>query len=118
MTTDCQDFPNEKAGLQKENKVIQEKFDSGELIEAKVLQKVKGGFIVDIGGQTEIRAFLPASQVDIRPQADLDQFIGKNLEVRIIKYTNRDIVVSRRVYLEEQRETSKEGNTLEAPDRY
>ena len=96
-----------KAGLQKENKVIQEKFDSGELIEAKVLQKVKGGFITDIGGQTEIRAFLPASQVDIRPQSDLDQFIDKNLEVRIIKYTNRDIVVSRRVYLEEQRETLK-----------
>ncbi len=96
-----------KAGLLKENKAIQEKFDSGELIEVKVLQKVKGGFIADIGGQTEIRAFLPASQLDIRPQSDLDKFVGKKLDVRIIKYTNRDIVVSRRVFLEEQREALK-----------
>jgi len=96
-----------KAGLLKENKAIQEKFDSGELIEVKVLQKVKGGFIADIGGQTEIRAFLPASQLDIRPQSDLDKFVGEKLDVRIIKYTNRDIVVSRRVFLEEQREALK-----------
>ena len=96
-----------KAGLLKENKAIQEKFDSGELIEVKVLQKVKGGFIADIGGQTEIRAFLPASQLDLRPQSDLDKFVGEKLDVRIIKYTNRDIVVSRRVFLEEQREALK-----------
>jgi len=89
------------------NKAIQEKFDSGELIEATVLQKVKGGFITDIGDKTEIRAFLPASQLDIRPQSDLDKFVGQKLEVRIIKFTNRDIVVSRRVLLEEQRETLK-----------
>jgi len=96
-----------KAGLIKENKVIQEKFESGELIEAKVLQKVKGGFIADIGGLAEIRAFLPASQLDIRPQSDTDKFVGENIDVRIIKYTNRDIVVSRRVFLEEQREALK-----------
>jgi small subunit ribosomal protein S1 len=96
-----------KAGLLKENKVIQEIFESGELIEAKVLQKVKGGFIADIGGLAEIRAFLPASQLDIRPQSDLDKFVGENIDVRIIKHTNRDIVVSRRAFLEEQRETLK-----------
>lgn len=96
-----------KAGLIKENKVIQEKFDSGELIEAIILQKVKGGFIADIGETTQIRAFLPASQVDIRPQSDLDKFVGQKLDVRIIKYTNKDIVVSRRVHLEEQRESLK-----------
>ena len=96
-----------KAGMLQENKAIQEKFDSGELIEATVLQKVKGGFITDIGDKTEIRAFLPASQLDIRPQSDLDKFVGQKLEVRIIKFTNRDIVVSRRVFLEEQRETLK-----------
>ena len=96
-----------KAGMLQENKAIQEKFDSGELIEATVLQKVKGGFITDIGDKTEIRAFLPASQLDIRPQSDLDKFVGQKLEVRIIKFTNRDIVVSRRVLLEEQRETLK-----------
>ncbi len=96
-----------KAGLLKENKLIQDRFDSGELIQAKILQKVKGGFITDIGDSTEIRAFLPTSQLDIRPQGDLDKFVGETIEVRIIKYTNKDIVVSRRVYLEEQRETLK-----------
>lgn len=96
-----------KAGLLKENKVMQEKFDSGELIPAIVKQKVKGGFITDIGDKTEIRAFLPGSQVDIRPQSDTDNLIGETLDVRIIKFTNKDIVVSRRVFLEEQRETLK-----------
>ncbi len=96
-----------KAGLLKENKLIQDRFDSGELIQAKILQKVKGGFITDIGDSTEVRAFLPASQLDLRPQGDLDKFIGETIEVRIIKYTNKDIVVSRRVFLEEQREKLK-----------
>jgi len=96
-----------KAGLLKENKVIQDKFDSGELIPSLIKQKVKGGFIVDIGDKTEIRAFLPASQLDIRPQSDLDKFVGQTLEARIIKLTNKDIVVSRRVYLEEQKEVLK-----------
>jgi len=96
-----------KAGLLVENKVIQDRFESGELIEAIILQKVKGGFITDIGDMTEIRAFLPASQLDIRPQSDLDKFVGEKLEVRIIKFTNRDIVVSRRVFLEEQRDAVK-----------
>ncbi len=96
-----------KAGLIKENKVIQEKFDSGELINARILQKVKGGFITDIGDKTEIRAFLPASQLDLRPQSNTDKFIGQDIEARIIKFTNKDIVVSRRVFLEEQRETLK-----------
>ncbi len=96
-----------KAGVLQEKKAIQEKFDSGELIEVRILQKVKGGFIADIGEKSEIRAFLPASQLDIRPQSDLDKFIGEKLEVRIIKFTNSDIVISRRVFLEEQRETLK-----------
>ncbi len=96
-----------KAGLLKENKVIQDRFDSGELVPAIVKQKVKGGFITDIGDKTEIKAFLPGSQVDIRPQSDTDKLIGETLDVRIIKFTNKDIVVSRRVFLEEQRETLK-----------
>ncbi len=96
-----------KAGLLKENKVIQDKFDSGQLIPAIVKQKVKGGFITDIGDKTEIKAFLPGSQVDIRPQSDTHKLIGETLDVRIIKFTNKDIVVSRRVFLEEQRETLK-----------
>ena len=96
-----------KAGLIKENKAMQDRFDSGELIESKILQKVKGGFITDIGDKSEIRAFLPASQLDIRPQSDLDKFVGETIQVRIIKLTNKDIVVSRRVFLEEQRESMK-----------
>ena len=103
-----------KAGLLKENKVVQEKFDSGELIEATILQKVKGGFIADIGGNTEVRAFLPASQLDIKRQTDLDKFVGEKMDVRIIKLTNRDIVVSRRVFFRRTKRGLEKGNTLQA----
>ncbi len=93
-----------KAEQIKENKRIQECFDKGELVKARVTQKVKGGVIADIGEKIEIRAFIPGSQIDISPRQDLDSLVGETIEARIIKLTGNDVVLSRRVYLEEERE--------------
>lgn len=93
-----------KAEQIKENKRIQECFDKGELVKARVTQKVRGGVIADIGEKIEIRAFIPGSQIDISHRQDLDSLVGETIEARIIKLTGNDIVLSRRVYLEEERE--------------
>lgn len=93
-----------KAEQIKENKRIQDCFDKGELIKARVTQKVKGGVIADIGEKIEIRAFIPGSQIDISPRQDLDSLVGETIEARIIKLAGNDIVLSRRAYLEEERE--------------
>ncbi len=96
-----------KADMLKETDRLKKHFDSGELISVNILEKVKGGLIADIGENIKIRAFLPASQIDIRPTSDLDSMIGKDLEVRIIKLANNDVVVSRRAFLEEERESTR-----------
>src|SRR3990172_8716339 len=70
-------------------------------------QKVKGGVIADVGDKIEIRAFIPGSQIDISPRQDLDSLVGETIEARIIKLAGNDIVLSRRVYLEEKREVLK-----------
>ena len=63
--------------------------------------------IADIGDKIEIRAFIPGSQIDISHRQDLDSLIGETIEARIIKLSGNDIVLSRRVYLEEEREVLK-----------
>jgi small subunit ribosomal protein S1 len=93
-----------KAELVEENRIIHDHFEKRELIRAKIMQKVKGGLIADIGNKIEIRAFIPGSQIDIVHRKDLDSLVGETIEARIIKLTGNDIVLSRRVYLEEQRE--------------
>ncbi len=81
-------------------------FDKGEVIEGKVLNKIKGGMMVDIG----IKAFLPGSQIDLRPVRDLDNLVGKTFQMKIIKMNHRrsNVVVSRRVVLEETRDRRKQ----------
>jgi small subunit ribosomal protein S1 len=81
-------------------------FEKAEVIEGKVLTKIKGGMMVDIG----IKAFLPGSQIDLRPVRDLDALIGKTFQMRIIKMNHRrsNVVVSRRVVLEENRDRRKQ----------
>jgi small subunit ribosomal protein S1 len=80
-------------------------YENGEVIEGRVISKIKGGFTVDIG----VRAFLPGSQIDIRPVRDPESIIGRKLEMKVIKLNKRrgNIVLSRRVILEEQREALK-----------
>lgn len=74
-------------------------------IKGKVVAKVKGGLSVDIG----ILAFLPGSQVDLRPVRDLDELIGKELEFKVLKCNKRrrNVVLSRRAILEKQRESKR-----------
>lgn len=76
--------------------------ENQEVIEGTVISKVKGGLNVDIG----VKAFLPGSQIDLRPIKDLDQFIGKSFKFKVIKFNKKrgNIVLSRRALLEEKRE--------------
>ncbi len=76
-----------------------------EIVKGTIVGRVKGGLSVDIG----VKAFLPGSQVDIRPVRNLDQYIGKEFEFKVIKFNKKrgNIVLSRRVLLEKQREEMK-----------
>jgi small subunit ribosomal protein S1 len=75
-------------------------------IEGRVMRKIKGGLLVDIG----YPVFLPASQVDIRRPGDIGEFIGKTIRAKILKIDTerRNIVISRRRLIEEERATAKE----------
>ncbi len=77
----------------------------GDVVSGAVTRKIKGGLLVDIG----VNVFLPASQVDIRRPGDIADFIGKTIQCKILKIdeTRRNIVVSRRKLIEEQREEMK-----------
>jgi small subunit ribosomal protein S1 len=83
-----------------------------ELIEGTISQRVKGGLSVAIKGG--VKAFLPGSQVDLRPVRNLDAFIGKTYKFKVIKFNKKrgNIVLSRRVLLEKERAELK-GQTLE-----
>jgi small subunit ribosomal protein S1 len=84
---------------------IAEAGGEGGTIEGKITGKVKGGLVVDIG----VQAFLPASQVDIRPGGNLDKYIGTTGMFKVLKMNRKrgNIVLSRRVLLEEERESQK-----------
>ncbi len=75
------------------------------IIEGKVISKVKGGLAVDIG----VQAFLPGSQVDLRPVRNLESMIGQNFPFKVLKYNKkrRNVVLSRRALLEKEREEMK-----------
>ncbi|MBI5479794.1 MAG: S1 RNA-binding domain-containing protein, partial [Deltaproteobacteria bacterium] len=79
-----------------------------ELIEGTISQRVKGGLSVTIRGG--VKAFLPGSQVDLRPVRNLDAFIGKTYKFKVIKFNKKrgNIVLSRRVLLEKERAELKE----------
>ncbi|MGK7346629.1 MAG: 30S ribosomal protein S1 [Candidatus Nitrospinota bacterium M3_3B_026] len=85
---------------------IAEKYEKNEVVEGVVTSKIKGGLTVDIG----LKAFLPGSQIDLRPIKHLDKLIGERFEFRIIKMNKKrgNIVLSRRVLLEEERKITKE----------
>ena len=78
----------------------------GDVVTGKVIRRIKGGLLVDIG----VPVFLPASQVDIRKPGDISRFIGRDVDCKILKIDveGRNIVVSRRKLIEEERRTSKE----------
>lgn len=78
----------------------------GDVVKGRVIRRIKGGLLVDIG----VPVFLPASQVDIRKPGDISRFIGKEVECKVLKIDveNRNIVVSRRKLIEEERKASKD----------
>ena len=80
----------------------------GEVIEGEIVSKVKGGLSVDIGG---IFGFLPGSQIDLKPVRNLDALMGKRLKFKVIKFNRKrnNIVLSRRILLEEERKLLREG---------
>ena len=75
-------------------------FKAKETITGKVVDRIKGGLVVDIG----VRAFLPGSQYDLKPAQNLDELLGAEVEVRVTKLNRRrgNVVVSRRALLEEE----------------
>ncbi|MBI4382074.1 MAG: 30S ribosomal protein S1 [candidate division NC10 bacterium] len=85
---------------------IRRSYEKGEVITGTILGRTKGGLMVDIG----VRAFLPGSQVDLRPVRDLDKLIGKSFPMKVIKLNQRrgNIVLSRRELLEEERRALKD----------
>jgi len=82
-------------------------FEAEETIEGVVVAKAKGGLTVDIG----LKAFLPGSQIDLRPVRNLEKLIGEKFQMRIIKMNKKrgNIVLSRRILLEEERAAAREG---------
>ncbi|RJO74563.1 MAG: 30S ribosomal protein S1 [Myxococcales bacterium] len=100
----------EKADRQKVWDEICEKCERDELVEGTIVARIKGGLAVDIG----VKAFLPGSQVDLRPVRNLDKLIGQKFQFKVIKFNKKrgNIVLSRRALLEKEREALK-SKTLE-----
>jgi small subunit ribosomal protein S1 len=87
-------------------KSIEEKAQTGEPIEGRVIEVVKGGLIIDLG----VRGFLPASLVDIRRVQDLDEFMGTMLRAKVIELnrSRNNVVLSRRAVLEDERKEMRQ----------
>lgn len=75
-------------------------------ISGKIMRRIKGGYTVDIGG---VEAFLPGSHVDLRPVPDMDALVNQEFEFRVLKINRRrsNVIVSRRVLLEEERDRKR-----------
>jgi small subunit ribosomal protein S1 len=88
---------------------VEQAYNDGAVIEGRVIERIKGGLSVDIG----VRAFLPGSQVDVRPIKNLDSLRGQLIECRVIKLNRKrgNIVLSRKLVLEEGL-TKKKSETL------
>ncbi|MDO9391583.1 MAG: S1 RNA-binding domain-containing protein, partial [bacterium] len=85
---------------------VQKSLDSEVVVDGKVLRKVKGGLIIDLMG---VDAFLPGSQIGLRPLETIDSLLGQSIPLKIIKINKkkRNIVVSRRVVLDADRDKQR-----------
>jgi small subunit ribosomal protein S1 len=92
-----------------------DKHEKNEVIKGRIVRRIKGGFVVDLGG---VDAFLPGSQVDVKPIRDFDAFVGQELDLKIVKVNElrKNIVVSRRVIIEKKLE-SKRGEILDTLEK-
>ncbi|MGD8718964.1 MAG: 30S ribosomal protein S1 [Candidatus Zixiibacteriota bacterium] len=95
----------EKADFYRAWDQVRDVYETGGDIEGRILNRVRGGFIVDIG----VKAFLPASQLDLRPVRDFEPYIGEAFRMKIIKVNKRrrNIVLSRKALLMEEREEKR-----------
>jgi small subunit ribosomal protein S1 len=91
----------EKAQQKKNWENILSKCEEGTIVSGRVRSKVKGGLVVNIG----VDSFLPASQIDVQPPKNLDQYVGQTYDFKVLKINldRRNIVISRRELIEEQR---------------
>ncbi|MBI5640244.1 MAG: 30S ribosomal protein S1 [Nitrospirae bacterium] len=87
--------------------VLEKAAQDGSVVEGTIIEKTKGGLTVDING---VNAFLPGSQIDIRITRDLDSLIGQKMAFRVLKINNKrsNVIISRRVILEEEHLRQKE----------
>ncbi len=87
-------------------KAIEQAAESGDPVNGRVIEVVKGGLILDLG----VRGFLPASLVDIRRVQDLDEFMGQELRAKVIELnrSRNNVVLSRRAVLEEERKEQRQ----------
>src|SRR5262247_1599828 len=85
---------------------VKEAHDSGQVVEGRLIRKIKGGVVVDLFG---VEAFLPGSQIALRQVQNVDELLGQVMRFKIIKLNKRrrNIVISRRVVLEEERAQQK-----------
>mgnify|MGYP006413064405 CR=1 FL=1 len=90
----------EKADFMRRWQELRDAFDNQTIITGTIIRRIKGGMIVDLG---VVQAFLPGSQVDVRPVQDFDIYLDKEIEIRIVKFNEarKNIVVSHKVILEE-----------------
>jgi small subunit ribosomal protein S1 len=96
----------EKADKMKIWEELEKLYKDEKSIDGKVISRIKGGMMVDIG----VKAFLPGSQIDLHPVRDLDGLVGRTFPMKIIKINHRrgNVVVSRRVLLEETRDKKRQ----------
>lgn len=80
---------------------VTKSYETGEVIKGKIMRRIKGGLVVDVLG---IDAFLPGSQIDVRPVRDFDALLGKEMDFRVVKvnHPSENIVVSHKVLVEEE----------------
>ena len=97
----------EKADFMRRWQELRDAFDEETVITGTIVRRIKGGMIVDLG---VVQAFLPGSQVDVRPIQDFDIYLDKEIEIRIVKFNEarKNIVVSHKVILEESLKEQRE----------
>ena len=97
----------EKADFMRRWKELKDAFENETIISGKIVRRIKGGLIVDLG---VVQAFLPGSQVDVRPIQDFDIYLDKEIEIRIVKFkeSRKNIVVSHKIILEDSLKEQRE----------
>ena len=80
--------------------------ENNEIIKGRIMRRIKGGYTVDIGG---VEASCPAPHVDLRPVPDMDALVNQEFEFRVLKINRHrsNVIVSRRVLLEEERDSKR-----------